>query len=52
MAEVLPVLQELRNINFGECLVRSRGAAAIAEAIQDSHKLLEVGHVLITSINN
>lgn len=48
MAQTLPLLQKLRIINFGECLVRSRGAAAIAEAIQDSHMPLEVGH----GINN
>lgn len=43
MAEVLPNLQELRVINFGDCLVRSDGARAIAEAIKEGHKLLEVG---------
>ena len=42
MAEVLPGLQEVRILNFGECLVRSGGATAIAEAIKDGHKLLEV----------
>ena len=42
MAEVLPSLQEVRVLNFGECLVRSGGATAIAEAIKDGHKLLEV----------
>lgn len=41
MAEVLPNLQELRVINFGDCLVRSDGARAIAEAIKEGHKLLE-----------
>ena len=51
MAQVLPMLQDLRIINFGECLVRSRGAAAIAEAIKDGHMLLEVEHRLITGIN-
>jgi len=43
MAEVLPNLQELRVINFGDCLVRSDGAREIAEAIKEGHKLLEVG---------
>lgn len=42
MAEVLPSLQQLRVINFGDCLVRSDGARAIADAIKDGHKLLEV----------
>ena len=43
MAEVLPNLQELRVINFGDCLVRSDGARAIAQALKEGHKLLEVG---------
>ncbi len=43
MAEVLPSLQQLRVINFGDCLVKSGGAQAIAQAIKDGHKLLQVG---------
>ena len=43
MATVLPTLQQLRCINFGDCLVRPDGARALASAIQDGHKLLEVG---------
>lgn len=42
MAGVLPHLQKLRVINFGDCLVRSEGARAIAEAIKEGHQLLEV----------
>lgn len=42
MAQVLPSLQKLRVINFGDCLVRPEGARAIASAIGDSHQLLEV----------
>lgn len=42
MAEVLPDLQDLRVINFGDCLVRSGGARAIAEALKDGHRQLEV----------
>lgn len=42
MADVLPSLQKLRVINFGDCLVRPEGAQAIATAIKDSHKQLEV----------
>ncbi len=43
IAEVLPSLQELRVINFGDCLVKSEGARAIADAIKDGHELLQVG---------
>ncbi len=42
MAEVLPSLPKLRVINFGDCLVRSDGAYAIADAIKDGHQQLEV----------
>ena len=42
MAAVLPTLQDLRSINFGDCLIRPGGARAIAAAIQDGHRLLEV----------
>ena len=42
MAEVLPNLQKLRVINFGDCLVRPGGALAIAAAIKDGHKQLQV----------
>ena len=42
IAAVLPGLQQLRVMNFGECLVRSPGASAIAAAIADQHQLLEV----------
>ena len=42
MAEVLPNLQQLRVINFGDCLVRPGGAKAIAEAIKNGHPLLQV----------
>ena len=42
MAEVLPNLQQLRVINFGDCLVRPGGAKAISEAIKDGHPLLKV----------
>lgn len=42
MAEVLPNLQQLRVINFGDCLVRPGGAVAISDAIKDGHHLLEV----------
>lgn len=48
MAAVLPSLQELRSINFGDCLIRPGGASAIAAAIRDGHKKLEV-HISITS---
>lgn len=42
MANVLPNLQKLRVINFGDCLVKPEGAQAIAGAIKDSHQQLEV----------
>jgi len=42
MAEVLPELQNLKNVNFGDCLVRPDGARAIAEAIKNSHRGLKV----------
>ena len=45
MADVIPSLQELEVINFGECLVRSEGAVAIAQAIKDGHQMLRVSHI-------
>lgn len=42
MAAVLPSLEKLRVINFGDCLVRPEGAQAIADAIRDGHQRLEV----------
>lgn len=42
MADVLPNLQKLRVINFGDCLVRPGGAQAIASVIKDGHQQLEV----------
>lgn len=42
MAEVLPNLQKLKVINFGDCLVKSEGARAIAGAIKEGHQQLEV----------
>ena len=42
MATVLPSLQELRVVNFGDCLLKSEGARAVAEAIADGHQKLEV----------
>lgn len=44
MAEVLPHLQKLRVINFGDCLVRAEGAKAIADAIKEGHQQLEVNY--------
>ncbi len=46
MADVLPKLQNLRTINFGDCLVRPDGARAIAKAITDSHQNLKVMKIL------
>ena len=47
MAEVLPELQKLRIVNFGDCLVRPEGARAIAEAMKSNHQLLEVVPVFL-----
>ena len=46
MADILPSIQKLRVINFGDCLVRSEGAQAISEAIKDSHNQLEVHNTM------
>lgn len=32
----------LQEINFGDCLLKTRGAIALAEALQDEHKQLGV----------
>lgn len=42
VAAVLPHLEKLKVINFGDCLVRPEGAKAIADAIRDRHQHLEV----------
>ena len=42
MAGVLPSLQKLKEVDFGDCLLRSEGAIALAHAIKDGSKLLEV----------
>ena len=49
MADVLPNLQKLRVINFGDCLVRPEGGQAIADAIKDSHQQLEVRGLDVSS---
>ena len=40
--QALPNLQNLEVLNFGDCLVRTKGAEAIADAIKDSHTNLKV----------
>lgn len=42
IAEVLPNLQQLRVINFGDALVRPDGAKAISSSLQEQHQSLEV----------
>ncbi|XP_076446452.1 ran GTPase-activating protein 1-like [Babylonia areolata] len=43
MSKVLPKLPDLEQINFGDCLVRTGGAKALAQALRDGqHKLKEL----------
>lgn len=42
MALVLPKLQRLKIINFGDCLIRTKGAEFLAKALSDGHLELEV----------
>lgn len=43
MAEALKTLRQVEHINFGDCLVRSKGALAIASALKGGlHKLKEL----------
>ena len=42
MANALPSLQQIRVLNFGDCLVRNEGARAIAKVIREGLPLLEV----------
>ena len=42
MFKVLPCLPNLQVINFGDCLVKSKGAMAIAEALKHGHWNLKV----------
>ncbi|XP_076446454.1 ran GTPase-activating protein 1-like isoform X2 [Babylonia areolata] len=43
MCQVLPKLPDLEQINFGDCLVRTGGAKALAQALRDGqHKLKEL----------
>ncbi len=43
LAEVLPNVQNLKVLNLGDCLVRDNGAKAIAGAIKNGHRQLQVG---------
>lgn len=40
--QVLPKLQNLEVINYGDCLVRTEGAIAITEALKERHQKLKV----------
>lgn len=45
--QALPNLQKLEVLNFGDCLLRTKGAEAIADAIKDSHASLKVETLLL-----
>lgn len=46
--QVLPKLQNLEVINYGDCLVRTEGAIAITEALKEGHlKLKVIGHTKV-----
>lgn len=40
--QVLPKLQNLEVINYGDCLVRTEGAIAITEALKEGYQKLKV----------
>jgi Ran GTPase-activating protein 1 len=40
--QVLPKLQNLEVINFGDCLVRTEGAVALSDALKEGHQKLKV----------
>lgn len=50
--QVLSQLQNLEVINFGDCLVRTEGAKAIAEVLTRGHKNLVVGTLLESLMHN
>lgn len=35
----------LEEINFGDCLLKTKGAVLLGEALQDGHLCLEVGKI-------
>ncbi|KOB77290.1 Ran GTPase-activating protein, partial [Operophtera brumata] len=41
IAQALPTLKNLKEINFGDCLLKSAGARALAQAFRDSALLIE-----------
>lgn len=45
--QTLKILRQVEVINFGDCLVRSRGALAIAEAVKEGLHRLKVGWALL-----
>lgn len=47
--QVLPKLQNLEVINFGDCLIRTEGAKVIANAISESHEKLRVSVLTLFS---
>lgn len=40
--KALPNLQSLKEINFGDCLLKTKGALLLAEGLKEGHKNLEV----------
>ena len=42
IANALPQLQELTHLNFGDCLVRSKGAEFLAKSLAAGHPHLRV----------
>ena len=42
MSETLRQLENLRVVNFEDCLVRSEGAVSIGDALKDGHGCLQV----------
>ena len=42
MAEHLPAMQNLEVINFGDCLLKSSGATALAKSFAEKHVKLRV----------
>lgn len=47
MAEKLTMMQNLEVIDFGDCLMKTKGATYIAEALADGHTKLQVSSFFI-----
>lgn len=42
ISKALSSLQNLKEINFGDCLLKTKGALLLADGLKDGHKKLEV----------